>query len=66
MIFNDRRSTRIKSAKERQRVHNLVKESGEYISSPEGKGGGGRRKGGEASDQPMREAGVEGRGWTHG
>ena len=37
MIFNDRRSTRIKSAKERQRVHNLVKESGEYISSPEGK-----------------------------
>ena len=36
-MFNDRRRTRIQSAKERQRVHNLVKGTGQYISSPEGK-----------------------------
>ena len=35
-MFNDRRRTRIKSAKERQRVHTLVKESGAYIASPAG------------------------------
>ena len=35
-MFNDRRRTRIQSAKERQRVHNLVKGVGEYISSPAG------------------------------
>jgi hypothetical protein len=34
--FNDRRRTRIQSAKERQRVHNLVKETGAFISSPKG------------------------------
>jgi hypothetical protein len=37
MIFNDRRRTSIQSAKERQRVHNLVRDTGAYISSPEGK-----------------------------
>lgn len=37
ILFNDRRRTRIQSAKERQRVHNLVRDTGEYISSPEGK-----------------------------
>lgn len=36
MIFNDRRKTRIQSAKERQRVHNLVKDTGAYISSSKG------------------------------
>jgi hypothetical protein len=36
MMFNDRRRTRIQSAKERQRVHNLVRESGAYISNSKG------------------------------
>jgi len=36
MLFNDRRRTRIQSAKERQRVHNLVRDTGAYISSPKG------------------------------
>jgi hypothetical protein len=36
MMFNDRRRTRIQSAKERQRVHNLVRETGALISSPKG------------------------------
>ena len=35
-MFNDRRRTRIQSAKERQSVHNLVKDTGAYISSPMG------------------------------
>ncbi len=35
-MFNDRRRTRIQSAKERQRVHNLVRETGALISSPKG------------------------------
>ncbi len=35
-MFNDRRRTRIQSAKERQRVHNLVRESGAYISNSKG------------------------------
>jgi hypothetical protein len=33
MMFNDRRKTRIQSAKERQRVHNLVRDTGAFISS---------------------------------
>jgi hypothetical protein len=36
MMFNDRRRTRIQSVKERQRVHNLVRESGAYISNSKG------------------------------
>jgi hypothetical protein len=36
MMFSDRRRTRIQSAKERQRVHNLVRESGAYISNSKG------------------------------
>jgi hypothetical protein len=36
MMFNDRRRTRIQSAKERQRVHNLVKDTGAYISNSKG------------------------------
>ncbi len=36
MLFNDRRRTRIQSAKERQRVHNLVKNTGDLLSSPTG------------------------------
>ena len=35
-MFSDRRRTRIQSAKERQRVHNLVRESGAYISNSKG------------------------------
>ena len=35
-MFNDRRRTRIQSVKERQRVHNLVRESGAYISNSKG------------------------------
>ena len=35
-MFNDRRRTRIQSAKERQRVHNLVKDTGAYISNSKG------------------------------
>jgi hypothetical protein len=36
MMFNDRRRTRIQSAKERQRVHNLVRDTGAYISNSKG------------------------------
>jgi hypothetical protein len=36
MMINDRRRTRIQSVKERQRVHNLVRESGAYISNSKG------------------------------
>jgi hypothetical protein len=36
MMFNDRRKTRIQSAKERQRVHNLVRDTGAFISSRTG------------------------------
>ena len=36
MMFNDRRRTRIQSAKERQRVHNLVRDTGGLISSSKG------------------------------
>ena len=36
MMFNDRRRTRIQSAKERQRVHNLVRDTGAYISGSKG------------------------------
>ena len=36
MLWNDRRKTRTQSAKERQRVHNLVRDTGAYIASPKG------------------------------
>jgi hypothetical protein len=36
MMFNDRRRTRIQSAKERQRVHNLVRDTGAFISNSKG------------------------------
>ena len=36
MMFNDRRRTRIQSAKERQRVHTLVKNTGDLLSSSTG------------------------------
>ena len=35
-MFNDRRRTRIQSAKERQRVHNLVRDTGAFISNSKG------------------------------